>query len=103
MREHGGMSSQPAPRSVKISADERGGWSSDRPRREGEAERPANVSVRGRVLVASDRQRYSPHSLVVIVSPSRIAAHKFAERLIEDKSSLLSLDKVRDLLAGRVE
>jgi hypothetical protein len=35
-----GMSSSPGPRSVKISDDERGGWSSERPRRPGEPERP---------------------------------------------------------------
>ena len=34
-----GMASS-EPRSVKISDNERGGWSSDRPRRPGEAERP---------------------------------------------------------------
>ena len=57
-----GMSSS-QPRSVKISDNERGGWSSDRPRRPGEAERPPrklDVSVRGRVLAPSDRMRYSP-------------------------------------------
>ena len=57
-----GMSSS-QPRSVKISDNERGGWSSDRPRRAGEAERPPrklDVSVRGRVLSPSDRMRYSP-------------------------------------------
>ena len=49
------------PRSVKISDDERGGWSSERPRRPGEPERPERpiaVSVRGRVLAPADYLRY---------------------------------------------
>ena len=92
------------PRSVKIGADERGGWSSDRPRREGQAAgpRPADVSVRGRVLAPTDRLRYMPGSLVTIVSGSRAARDAFAERVVEDKPAILSRDKVRALLAGRV-
>ena len=57
------------PRSVKIGDNERGGWSSERPRRPGEAERPprqADVSVRGRVLSPSDALRYSPGSLLLV-------------------------------------
>ena len=57
------------PRSVKIGDNERSGWSSERPRRPGEAERPprqADVSVRGRVLSPSDSLRYSPGSLLLV-------------------------------------
>lgn len=46
--------------------------------------------------------RYSPGSLLVIVSGSPKARERFADRLIEDRASLLSLGKVRGLLAGRV-
>ncbi len=60
------------------------------------------MTVRCRVLTPSDRQRYSPGSLLVIVSASSAERDRFADRLIEDRSSLLSLDKVRGLLAGRV-
>jgi predicted kinase len=97
------MSSQP--RSVKIGDNERGGWSSDRPRRPGEAERPArklDVSVRGRVLAPTDRMRYNPGSLVVIACADRALRDRFAKRVIEEQSALLSLDKVRGLLAGKV-
>jgi predicted kinase len=96
------MADQPPPRSVKISEDERTGWSSDRPRRDGAPPRPPNISVRCRVLKPSDQLRYSPGSLLVIVSPSAAERNRFAERLI-DSRVLLSLDKVRALLAGRVE
>jgi hypothetical protein len=93
-------STPPNTRSVKIGQDERGGWSSDRPRPGGA--RPANISTRCRVLSPTDRLRYSPGSLVVVVSPSASVRDRFVERLIEDRSSLLSLAKVRALIAGRV-
>ena len=96
------MSNPPETRSVKISSDERGGWSSDRPRRDGAPPRPADISVRSRVLKASDTLRYSPGSLLLLVSASAAARDSFAERLIEDRASLMSLAKVRGLLAGRV-
>ena len=96
--------SQP-PRSVKIGDNERGGWSSDRPRRAGEAERPPrklDVSVRGRVLSPTDRMRYNPGSLVVIACADRALRDRFAKRVIEEQSAILSLDKVRALLTGKV-
>jgi predicted kinase len=96
------MSGQP-PRSVKISEDERGGWSSERPRRDGSPPRPPSIAVRCRVLTPSDHVRYSPGSLLLIVSPSKAERDRFTEKLIDNKSSLFSLDKVRELLAGRVE
>jgi hypothetical protein len=96
------MASRPPARSVKISADERTGWSSDRPRPDGAPVRPANISVHCRVLTPADRLRYSPGSLLVVVSASAAERESFLERLIEDRASLLSLDKVRGLLAGRV-
>jgi len=96
------MTTPPSTRSVKFSDDERGGWSSDRPRREG-APRPVDVSVRGRVLSPTDRLRYSPGSLVFVVSPSKAERDRFTRRtLIEDQAAVLSLDKVRALLNGRV-
>jgi hypothetical protein len=99
----GGMAtSRPTARSVKIGSDERTGWSSDRPRRDGAPERPANISAHCRVLRPADRLRYSPGSLLVVVSASAGERDGFVARLIEDRSCLLSLAKVRGLLAGRV-
>jgi hypothetical protein len=54
------------------------------------------------VLAPTDRLRYSPGSLVVVVSASPAERESFLDRLIEDRASLLSLGKVRALLAGRV-
>jgi hypothetical protein len=96
------MSTTPPQRSIRIGDDERGGWSSDRPRPGGGPARPADLSVRCRVLRPSDRMRYSPGSLLLIASASREDRVRFADRLIENKSALLSLEKVRGLLEGRV-
>jgi predicted kinase len=96
------MASRPPARSVKISDDERTGWSSDRPRRDGAPQRPPDLTVHCRVLAPADRLRYSPGSLLVVVSASPAERDRFLERLIEDRASLLSLGKVRALLEGRV-
>lgn len=99
----GSMTTPPPTRSVKFSDDERGGWSSDRPRRDGAPNRPADVSVRCHVLGPTDRMRYTPGSLVMIVSPDHAERDRFAKRtLIEDQAAVLSLDKVRVLLRDRV-
>ncbi len=96
------MANNPSARSVKISADERTGWSSERPRRDGSPPRPVDVSVRCRVLAPADRLRYSPGSLVVVVGVQAAEPARFAERVVEERSAVLSLARVRDLLAGRV-
>jgi hypothetical protein len=93
------------PRSVKIGENERSGWSSERPRKPGEAERPprqADVGVRGRVLSPSDSLRYSPGSLLLIACADAATRDAFAARVISDAGALLSLGKVRGLLEGRV-
>src|SRR4051812_49681027 len=97
------MSSEP--RSIKISDNERGGWSSDRPRRPGEADRPprkVDVSVRGRVLAPTDRMRYNPGSLLLIACADPALRARFTQRVIEEQSAILSMDKLRGLLTGRV-
>ena len=96
------MTTPSEPRSVRISEDERGGWSSDRPRKSGAPPREPDVSVRGRVLKPTDLLRYSPGSLLIIASASPALRERFADRLIEQKGALFSLQKVRDLIAGRV-
>jgi hypothetical protein len=97
------MADNPSIRSVKIDADERGGWSSDRPRKEGAKPRLADVSVRNRVLQPADRIRYSPGSLLTVVSASKVDRDAFIDRVIESKNAVLSLDKVHALIAGRVK
>lgn len=93
------------PRSVKIGADERTGWSSDRPRgRDGQDRppRPIDLATRCRTLKPSDRMRYSPGSLVVIVSASAPDRDRFVERAFEEKGAVLGLDKLKIMIAGKV-
>lgn len=95
------MTESPTSRSVKIDQDERGGWSSDRPRKGGGPERPADVAVRGRALKLEATTRYSPGSLLMIVSGSPAARDELAGRVIDERSALLSRDKVRALLSAK--
>jgi AAA domain len=91
------------PRSVKIGDDERLGWSSERPRRDGgRPERPTDISTRNRVLRPSEELLYSPGSLVVVTSSAPADADAFVNRLVQSKGALFSLNKVRSLLDGRV-
>ncbi len=101
-RDHGDMANNPSARSVKISADERTGWSSERPRRDGSPPRPVDVSVRCRVLAPADRLRYSPGSLVVVVGVQAAEPAQVAERVVEERGAVLSLARVRGILAGRI-
>jgi hypothetical protein len=87
---------------VKIGADERTGWSSDRPRREGAPVRPVDVSTRCRVLRPTDRMRYSPGSLVIVVSASAADRDAFIARVFEEKGAVFTLAKIRGLIEGRV-
>lgn len=95
------MESPSGPRSVKIGDDERGGWTSDRPPREGGKPRVEDISVRNQVLKPSDTLAYSPGSLLLIASPSAERREGFAEQHTGG-SALLSRRKVRGLLEGRV-
>jgi hypothetical protein len=96
------MAESDGPRSVKIGADERTGWSSERPRRGGQPERPPDISVRCKVLRPAEEIRYSPGSLLLIASASEADREALAARVVEQRGALLSTTKVRELLAGRV-
>jgi hypothetical protein len=96
------MADKPTARSVKISSDERTGWSSERPRPGGGPPRPVDISVRCRVLAPAHRLRYSPGSLLVIVGPEAAQPARFAERVVEERGASLAPARVRALLAGRV-
>ncbi len=87
---------------MKIAADERTGWSSERPRAHGAPPRPVDVSVRCRVLAPSDRLRYSPASLLIITGADASHPAQFAERVIQERGAILAPARVRALLAGKV-
>jgi hypothetical protein len=95
------METSPGQRSVKIGEDERGGWSSDRPRKAGGPPRPPDVSVRCKVLRPADELRYSPGSLLVIASGSPAARDALAARVLETQGLVLSVDRVKGLLTGK--
>ena len=80
------MTDQSGTRSVKIGADERTGWSSDRPRRGNAPERKPDISVRGRVLEPTFRLRYTPGSLVLVAAPDRAAAEQYMHTVLEDRA-----------------
>jgi predicted kinase len=90
-----------APRSVKIPSDERTGWSSERPRRDGAPPRPPDLSVRSRVLRPSSRLSYLPGSLLVVQGAVATQPENFVQRVLEERGLALSLHQVRTLLAGR--
>src|SRR3954470_18583003 len=90
------------PRSVKIGDDERLGWPSERPRKEGWPQRPVDISTRNRVLKPSEELIYSPGSFVVVASSAPEEAESFVSRLVQQKGVVFSLSKVRKLLEGRV-
>ena len=96
------MADPTQPRSVKIGSDERTGWSSERPRRDGAPPRPPDISVRSRILRPADRLQYSPGSLLLVVGAAASDPDGFVERVVEERGAVLSLKKVRTLLAGRV-
>ncbi len=96
------MEQSSKPRSVKIGDDERLGWSSERPRREGGPQRPADISTRNRVLKPSEELMYSPGSLVVVASSDPAEAEAFVGRLVQNRGAVFSMNKVRSLLEGRV-
>jgi predicted kinase len=61
-----------------------------------------DVSVRCRVLAPADRVRYSPGSLVIVAGAAASGSVRFSERVVEERGAVLSLTRVRTLLAGRV-
>lgn len=87
---------------MKIGADERSGWSSDRPRGD-RPPRPVDISARCRLLKPTDRMRYSPGSLVIVVSASADERNRFAARVFEEQGAVLGIDKLKGMLAGRVD
>jgi hypothetical protein len=54
------------------------------------------------VLAPSDRLRYSPGRLLVIVGAAAAEPARFAERVLEERGVALAPGRVRELLAGRV-
>ena len=58
--------------------------------------------MRGRVLSPVFRMRYNPGSLLVVACADPALRANFLTRVIEEQSTIFSLEKVRALLAGKV-
>lgn len=95
------MASRPVGRSVKIGDDERTGWSSDRPRQG--VSRPADLTTHCSILRPTDRLRYSPGSLLIVLAGAPQEREAFLDRLIEERGALITTSRVHALLQGRVE
>ena len=54
------------------------------------------------MLAPSDRLRYAPGSLLLIVGADAAGREAFAARVLEDQGALLSMPKLRRMLQGRV-
>jgi hypothetical protein len=60
------------------------------------------VSVRGRVLAPAESLRYAPGSLLLVASADAFARDAFCDRVITEPGAMLSMPRLRGLLAGRV-
>jgi hypothetical protein len=58
--------------------------------------------VRTRLLQPSDRLRYAPGSLLLLVGAAASDPDRFAEHVVEERGAVLSLARVHALLADRV-
>jgi hypothetical protein len=91
--------SEITPRRVKIGAEERGGWSSERPQGDGQR---ARVREHAHVLSAAAELRYSPRSLIVVSAADAAARTKLLARTLPP-GVIISRARICVMLNGRVE
>jgi hypothetical protein len=90
-----------APRSVRIGADERTGWSSERPCRDGAPPRPGTYRC-GPGFCSHQIVFATRLEACCVVGAAASHPERFAERVVVERGLVLSLARVRALLAGRV-
>src|SRR4051812_45216549 len=96
------MASSDGVRSVKIGADERTGWSSERPPRKGSGRgRPPRPTGRALLVAASDTLSFPSGSLVVFTGADAIAVHRLVGRLLP-RPALISYDALARAVAEKV-
>jgi hypothetical protein len=97
------MASNDSVRSVKIGADEKSGWSSDRPQRTTAAGggRPPRPSGRAMVLSASDQLSFPNGSLVLFTGADPVVLHRLVGRLLP-RPTVLSYDPLARAVAAKV-
>jgi hypothetical protein len=95
------MASNDSVRSVKIGADERTGWSSDRPQRTGGKGRPPRPFGRAMVLAASDALSFPAGSLVLFTGADAVTVHRLVGRLLP-RPTVVSYDQLARAVAAKV-
>src|ERR1044071_9044188 len=98
------MASGDGVRSVKIGADERTGWSSERPRREGPSSgkgRPPRPAGKALNVAASDTLSFPAGSLVVFTGADPVTVHRLVARMLP-KPALVSYDALAKAVAEKV-
>jgi hypothetical protein len=95
------MASNDQVRSIKIGADEKTGWSSDRPHRAAGKGRPPRPQGRAMVLSAGDALSFPAASLVLFTGADPITLHRFVGRLLP-RPMLINYDQLARAVAEKV-
>jgi hypothetical protein len=96
------MASGDGVRSVKIGADERTGWSSERPERKSSGPgRPPRPAGRALNVAASDTLSFPNGSLVVFTGADIVTVHRLLARMLP-KPALISYDPLARAVAEKV-
>lgn len=96
------MASGDGVRSVKIGADERTGWSSERPERKSSGPgRPPRPEGRALNVAASDTLSFPNGSLVVFTGADPITVHRLVARMLP-RPALISYDALARQVAEKV-
>src|SRR3954468_1157209 len=96
------MESSDGVRSVKIGADERTGWSSERPQRARSGPgRPPRPAGRALAVAASDTLTFPAGSLVVFTGADAVTVHRLVARLLP-RPALISYDTLARAVAEKV-
>jgi hypothetical protein len=97
------MASGDGVRSVKIGADERTGWSSERPRREASSSgkgRPPKPAGRALAVKASDTLSFPAGGLVVFTGADAVVVHRLVARMLP-RPALISYDVLARAVAEK--
>jgi hypothetical protein len=96
------MASGDGVRSVKIGADERTGWSSERPQRAKSGPgRPPRPAGRALNVAASDTLSFPSGSLVVFTGADAVTVHRLVARMLP-RPALISYDTLARAVAEKV-
>jgi hypothetical protein len=95
------MASDNAVRSIKIGADEKSGWSSDRPHRAAGKGRPPRPQGRAMVLSAGDALSFPTGSLVLFTGADPVTLHRFVGRLLP-RPMVINYDQLARAVATKV-